>query len=137
MKAGIIGLQGSGKSTIFQILARGKASAGSGARRQEPNVASVQVPDTRLDYLSSVFSPEKTTYAVVEFVDVPALTRGRGQDVALAPLRTVDVLIHVVRAFEDESVPHPAGSIDSERDRRDLNYELMLADIASIEKLSL
>jgi GTP-binding protein YchF len=135
MRAGIIGLQGSGKSTIFQILARGKASAASsGSRRQEPNVASVQVPDARLDYLSSVFNPEKTTYAVVEFVDVPALARGRGQDVALAPLRTVDVLIHVVRAFGDESVPHPAGSIDPERDRRDLNYELMLADIASIEK---
>src|SRR4029453_1783288 len=135
MKAGIIGLQGSGKSTIFQILARGKASSGgSSARRQEPNVASVQVPDARLDFLSSVFKPEKTTYAVVEFVDVPALTRGRGQDVALGPLRTVDVLIHVVRDFEDESGPPHAGSIDPERDRRDLNYELMLADIGSIEK---
>jgi ribosome-binding ATPase YchF (GTP1/OBG family) len=134
MKAGIIGLQGSGKTTIFHILARGKASGGGSGRRQEPNVASIQVPDARLDYLSSAFKPEKTTYAVVEFVDVPALTRGRGQDVALAPLRTVDVLIHVVRAFEDDAVPHPAGSTDSERDRRDLNYELMLADIASIEK---
>ena len=135
MKAGIIGLQSSGKSTIFHILAHGRASGGSsGSRRQEPNVASVQVPDARVDYLSSVFKPEKTTYAVVEFVDVPALTRGRGQDVALAPLRTVDVLIHVVRAFQDESVPHPEGSVDPERDRRDLNYELMLADIASIEK---
>jgi ribosome-binding ATPase YchF (GTP1/OBG family) len=133
MKAGIIGLQGSGKTTIFQILAYGRSSAGSRGR-QEPNMASVQVPDSRLDYLSSIFKPEKTTYAVVEFVDVPALTRGRGQDVALAPLRTVDVLIHVIRAFEDEAVPHPAGSIDPERDRRDLNFELMLADIASIEK---
>ena len=97
-------------------------------------MASVKVPDPRLDYLSSQFKPEKTTPAVVEFVDVPALARGRGQDVVLAPLRTVDVLIHVVRTFEDESVPHPAGSVDPERDRRDLNYELMLADIASIEK---
>jgi GTP-binding protein YchF len=135
MKAGIIGLQGSGKSTIFQILAQGKGSGAlSASRRQEPNVASVKVPDTRLDYLSSLFKPEKTTHAVVEFVDMPALTRGRGQDVVLAPLRTVDVLIHVVRSFEEESVPHPEGSVDSERDRRDLNYELMLADIASIEK---
>src|SRR5262245_38606296 len=133
MKAGIIGLQGSGKTTIFQILAYGRSSAGARGR-QEPNMASVQVPDSRLDFLSSVFKPEKTTYAVVEFVDVPALTRGRGQDVALAPLRTVDVLIHVIRAFEDAAVPHPAGSVDPERDRRDLNYELMLADIASIEK---
>jgi hypothetical protein len=135
MKAGIIGLPGCGKTTIFQVLAHGRASGGGiGTRRQEANVASVQVPDTRLDYLSSAFKPEKTTYAVVEFVDVPALTRGRGQDVALAPLRTVDVLIHVVRAFQDESVPHPSGSVDAERDRRDLNYELMLADIGSIEK---
>ena len=128
-------MQGCGKSTIFQILAQGKASAASsGPRRQESNVVSVKVPDTRLDTLSSLFKPEKTTYAAVEFVDVPALVRGRGQDVVLAPLRTVDVLIHVVRTFEDESAPHPEGSIDPERDRRDLNYELMLADIASIEK---
>jgi GTP-binding protein YchF len=135
MKAGIIGLQGSGKTTIFQILAHGRASGGaSGSRRQEPNVASVQVPDARLGYLASVFKPEKTTYAVVEFVDIPALVRGRGQEVALAPLRTVDVLIHVVRTFESDAMPHPAGSVDPERDRRDLNYELMLADIASIEK---
>src|SRR4029434_1467149 len=115
MKAGIIGLRGCGKTTICQVLAHGRASgSGTGSRRLEPNVASVQVPDARLDYLSSVFKPEKTTYAVVEFVDVPALTRGRGQDVALAPLRTVDVLIHVVRAFHDESGPHAAASIDAE-----------------------
>src|SRR5687768_8087607 len=112
MKAGIIGLQMVGKTTIFSVLSQGKGSAGGGARRQEANVASVKVPDTRLDYLSSVFNPEKTTHAVVEFVDVPAITRGRGQDVVLAPLRTVDVLIHVVRTFGDESVPHPAGSVD-------------------------
>ena len=124
-----------GKTTIFNVLSQGKASAGTaGARRQEPNVAAVKVPDVRLDYLSSVFDPEKTTYAVVEFVDVPPLVRGRGQDIVLAPLRTVDVLIHVVRSFQDDSVPHPAGSVAPDRDRRDLNYELMLADIASIEK---
>ena len=71
MKAGIIGLQGSGKSTIFHILAHGRASAGaSGGRRQEANMAAIQVPDPRLDYLSSVFKPEKHTPAVVEFVDV-------------------------------------------------------------------
>jgi GTP-binding protein YchF len=133
MKAGIIGLQMVGKTTIFSVLSQGKAGA-SGARRQEPNVASVKVPDARLDYLSSVFQPEKTTNAVVEFVDMPALARGRGQDIVLAPLRTVDVLIHVVRTFEEESVPHAAGSVDPERDRRDLSYELMLADIGSIEK---
>jgi GTP-binding protein YchF len=70
----------------------------------------------------------------VEFVDVPALTRGRGQDIVLAPLRAVDLLIHVVRVFEDDSVPHPEASVDPERDKRNLDFELILADIASIEK---
>ena len=135
MKAGIIGLQSVGKTTIFNVLSRGKVPSGaSGGRRLEANVGVVKVPDQRLDFLSSVFNPEKTTFATVEFVDVPALVRGRGQDIALAPLRTVDVLIHVVRVFEDESVSHPGGSVDPVRDKRDLDFELILADIASIEK---
>src|SRR5882724_868639 len=137
MKAGIIGLQSVGKTTIFNILSRGKTPSGaSGGRRLEANVGVIKVPDQRLDFLASIFNPEKTTYATVEFVDVPALVRGRGQDIALAPLRTVDVLIHVVRVFEDESVSHPAASVDPERDKRDLDFELILADIASIEKRS-
>src|SRR5262249_27091896 len=94
----------------------------------------VKVPDSRLDFLSSVFNPEKTTYATVEFVDVQGLVRGKGQDVALGPLRTVEALLHVIRAFQDDAVPHSEGDIDPERDRRNLDYELMLADIGSIEK---
>src|SRR5215813_12584592 len=134
MKAGIIGLPSVGKTTIFNVLTQGKASAGPGSRKQEPNVGIVKVPDVRLDFLSSKFNPEKTTYATVEFVDVQGLVRGKGQDMALAPVRTVDALVHVVRAFQDESVPHSEGSVDAERDKRDLDYELMLADIGSIEK---
>jgi GTP-binding protein YchF len=135
MKAGIIGLPAVGKTTIFNVLTQGKAAAGGApGRRLEPNVGIVKVPDERLDFLSSKFNPEKTTFATVEFVDVPGLAKGKGQDMALASLRTVDVLIHVIRAFRDESVAHSEGSIDPGRDRRDLDYELMLADIASIEK---
>src|SRR5580658_8236775 len=135
MKAGIIGLSSVGKTTIFNILTQGKAAATPvGSRRQEPNVGIVKVPDARLDYLSSVFQPEKTTYANVEFVDVQGLVRGKGQDMALAPVRTVEALVHVIRAFSDESVPHPDGNIDPERDRTNIDYELMLADMASIEK---
>src|SRR5262252_3965494 len=135
MKAGIIGLPSVGKTTIFNVLTHGQAAAGPAAgRRIEPNVGIVKVPDTRLDFLSSKFNPEKTTYANVEFVDVQGLVRGKGQDIALAPVRTVDALVQVVRVFQDESVPHPEGSVDPERDKRNLDYELMLADIASIEK---
>jgi ribosome-binding ATPase len=135
MKAGIIGLPSVGKTTIFNVLTHGKAAAGGAAsRRLEPNVGIVKVPDARLDFLASKFNPEKTTYATVEFVDVQGLVRGKGQDMALAPVRSVDALIHVVRVFESESVPHSEGSVDAERDKRNLDYELMLADIASIEK---
>src|SRR6266446_2696602 len=137
MKAGIIGLPSVGKTTIFNVLMRGKGATGpASTRRLEPNVGIVKVPDARLDFLSSKFNPEKTTYANVEFVDVQGLVRGKGQDIALAPVRSVDALVHVVRAFKDESVPHSEGSVDPERDKRDLDYELMLADIASIEKRS-
>src|SRR5438132_907731 len=121
MKAGIIGLPSVGKTTIFNVLTRGKSPAGPGsARRLEPNVGIVKVPDARLDFLSSKFNPEKTTYATVEIVDVQGLVRGKGQDIALAPVRTVDALVHVLRVFEDESVPHTEGTVDSERDKRNL-----------------
>ena len=136
MKAGIIGLPSVGKTTVFNVLTHGKAAAGpSVGRKLEPNVGIVKVPDARLDFLSSKFNPEKTTYATVEFVDIQGLVAGgKGQDIALAPVRTVDALLHVIRAFEDESVPHSEGTVDAERDKRNLDYELMLADIASIEK---
>jgi ribosome-binding ATPase YchF (GTP1/OBG family) len=135
MKAGIIGLPSVGKTTIFNVLNQGKAAtAQSGNRRLEPNVGIVKVPDTRLDYLSSIFHPEKTTYATVELVDVQGLVRGKGQDMALAPVRTVDALLHVVRAFQDDSVAHPDGDIDPARDRVNLDYKLMLSDMGVIEK---
>src|SRR2546422_2053985 len=135
MKAGIIGLPSVGKTTIFNVLTHGKAAAGpAGGRKLEPNVGIVKVPDARLNFLSSKFNPEKTTYATVELVDVQGLVGGKGQDLALAPVRTVDALLHVVRAFHDESVPYSEGTVDPERDKRKLDYELMLADIASIEK---
>jgi ribosome-binding ATPase len=134
MKAGIIGLPSVGKTTIFNVLTQGKVSTASTGRKLEPNVGIVKVPDARLDFLSSKFNPEKTTYATVEFVDVQGLMRGKGQDMALAPVRAVDALVHVVRVFEEESVAHADGAVDPERDKRNLDYELMLADIGSIEK---
>src|SRR5437879_6697613 len=118
MKAGIIGLPSVGKTTIFNVLTHGKAAAGpAGGRKLEPNVGIVKVPDARLDVLSSKFTPEKTTYATVEFVDVQGLVRGKGQDMALARVRTVDARVHVVRGFQAHSVLHAEGAVASERDK--------------------
>src|SRR2546427_8703625 len=116
MKAGIIGLPSAGKTTIFNVLTRGKAAAGPAAgRKLDPNVGVVKVPDPRLNFLSSKFNPKKTTYATVEFVDVHGLVGAKGQDLALAPVRTVEALVHVVRWFQDESVPHSDGDRKSTR----------------------
>ncbi len=135
MKAGIIGLSSVGKTTIFNVLNQGKAAIPpGGGRRLEANVGIVKVPDPRLEWLFTVFHPEKETYATVEFVDVPGLVRGKGQDMALAPVRTVDALVHVIRAFEDDSVAHPEGSVDPKRDRQNLDFELIVSDLATIEK---
>lgn len=134
MKTGIVGLPQSGKTTLFQILTRASQELiAERGRRAQPNIGIVRVPDDRVDFLASVFSPRKTTYATVEFVDVVGLVEGQGREMILAPVRDVDALVHVVRAFDSE-VPHPRGSIDPERDIRDLDAELILSDLQSVEK---
>ncbi len=135
MKAGIVGLPQTGKTTIFKILTRAKVQTDTHkGRRAEPNVGVVRVPDERVDFLASVFHPKKTTYTTIEFVDIQGLIRGKGRDMAFAPVRDVDALVHVVRAFEEESLPHPDGSVNPERDIRDFDAELILADLSSVEK---
>jgi GTP-binding protein YchF len=135
MKAGIVGLPQVGKTAIFKILTRSSDEVvRDRGHRSQPNVGMVRVPDSRVDFLASVFSPRKVTYATIEFVDVGGLVRGKGRDMALDPVRDVDVLVHVVRLFDDPQVPHPEGSIDPQRDIRNLDTELMLADLQSIEK---
>jgi len=134
MKTGIVGLPQAGKTTIFQVLTHASHELiAERSRRAQPNVGVVRVPDERIDYLSSVFNPRKTTYATVEFVDVVGLAQGQGRDLALEPVRDVDAMVHVVRAF-DKGVPHPRGSVDPERDIRDFDTELILSDLQSVEK---
>ncbi len=135
MKAGIVGLPQAGKTTIFRILTRAAIDVVSKrGRKSQPNVGVVQVPDERVAFLASVFEPLKVTYATVEFVDVAGLVRGKGRDLALDPVRDVDAMVHVVRAFDDAAVPHSESSIDPERDIRNFDAELILADLASVEK---
>lgn len=140
MIIGIVGLPNCGKTTLFNALTGGDAEALPYAQTgAEPNVGMVKVPDHRVDRLSEIYEPKKTTYAVVEYIDLPGLPRGsvsEGARVAefLKRAREVDALVHVVRSFEDPSVPHPAGSVDPLRDIQDLEVELMLSDLGIIEK---
>jgi hypothetical protein len=98
-------------------------------------VGVARVPDARVDALARMFSPRKTTPATVEYVDVPGTARGEGAAlVDLPALRGVDALVHVVRAFDSELVPHSEGSVDPLRDARVLELELMLADLAQVER---
>jgi ribosome-binding ATPase len=133
MKAGIIGLSGVGKSTLFQLLTGAPAPAPGG--RPEPRVGMAKVPDARLDRLTDMFKPKKRTPATVEYVDVPGVAKGEGSAlVDLPALRGVDALVHVVRAFESELVPHPDGSVDPLRDAKMLELELILADLGAVDK---
>ncbi len=132
MKTGIIGLPQVGKTSLFKILTKAKLEERGHSRQEHIGVA--RVPDERLDKLSALYSPKKTTYASVEFVDVAAIGQEALKETAfLASLRQVDALIHVLRAFEEESIPH-VGPIDPLRDIRNVEFDLMISDLAQVEK---
>jgi hypothetical protein len=132
MKTGIIGLPQVGKTSLFKILTKAKLEERGHSRQEHIGVA--RVPDERLDKLSALYSPKKTTFASVEFVDVAAIGQEALKETAfLASLRQVDALIHVLRAFEDESIAH-VGSIDPLRDIRSVEFDLMISDLTQVEK---
>jgi GTP-binding protein YchF len=133
MKAGILGLSLVGKSTLFELLT-GTAAAARGGR-PEPRLGIARVPDPRVETLAGLFSPRKKTWATVEYVDVPGVTKGEGASlVDLPALRGVDALVHVVRGFVSDTVPHPEGTIDALRDAKMLELELILADLGTVER---
>jgi ribosome-binding ATPase len=132
VKAGIIGVASSGKSTLFQLLTGASAPAGG---RPEARVGIARVPDPRVDALAVMYEPKKKTPATVEYVDVPGVAKGEGAAlVDLPALRGVDALVHVVRAFESGTVPHPDGTVDPLRDAKMLELELILADLGMVER---
>ena len=136
MDLGIIGLEQSGKTAAFNAVTRGHAhTAAYGAT--EPSIGVVKIPDERLDRLCAVLHPKKVTHAEVRYLDFPGglSLRGAGPSGAyLAALSQCDALVHVARAFRDESVPHPEGSVDAHRDIAAVNLELAFADIGVLER---
>ena len=125
MQTGIIGLPQVGKTTLFRILTKASVEGKSGASATHVGVA--KVPEPRLLDLAKLYNPKKITYATVQYVDLGGMQKERVRD-SLASLREVDAIMHVIRVFDDPSVPHAAGSIDPLRDATNLELELILSD---------
>lgn len=134
MKTGIIGLPQVGKTSLFKILTKVHLEDKGYSNPREAHLGIATVPDDRLDRMAALYKPKKTVYATVEYSDVAAIAQEALKDAAfLATLRNVDALIHVLRAFEDDAIPH-TGPIDPLRDIRNVEFDLMLSDLSQIEK---
>src|SRR3977135_3412617 len=134
MKTGIIGLPQVGKTSLFRILTKAHLSDQARANPREAHIGVAKVPDDRLDKLAALYNPKKLTHTSVEYVDVGAIGQEALKETAyLAHLRNVDALAHVVRAFDDPSVPH-VGAIDPLRDIKNVEFDLMVSDLGQIEK---
>ncbi len=140
LKVGIVGLTNTGKTTIFNCFSNTKAETSNYSfSTNKSNFGMAYVPDQRLHKLTELVPTEKIVYTTMEFVDIPGLTKGasQGQGIGnsfLADIRNCDAIIHVVRCFDDENLPHVEGSVDPVRDIEILNFELQIKDLDSIEK---
>jgi GTP-binding protein YchF len=133
MKNGIIGLPQVGKTSLFKILTKAQVEE-RGHNPREAHLGIAKVPDDRLDRLSDLYKPKKLIHASVEYADVAAIGQEALKESAYAnSLRTVDALIHVLRAFDEPSIPH-VGDIDPLRDAKNVDFDLVVNDLGQIEK---
>lgn len=140
LTCGLIGLPTVGKTTFFNLLTHQEvATSNFFSGKTEANVGTATIPDQRIDYLSAMFKPKKTTYAQLEVTDVVGLVRGASEgkgagNAFLSAVRNVDTLIQILRVFDSNDVLHVDGSIDPLRDLETVNLELWLADLEMVEK---
>jgi hypothetical protein len=133
MKTAIIGLPMVGKTSLFAILTGVTQESRLGSTAVRAGVA--KVPDARVSALAEIYQPPKITYATVDYIDTPSISRENLRDPAyLASLRVVDAFAHVLRLFQDETVPHEHGTVDPARDFEDVETELILSDLVVIER---
>jgi ribosome-binding ATPase YchF (GTP1/OBG family) len=136
LRAALIGLASTGKTTLFQLMTSARETGRAASGKGETAIGISKVPDARLDRLTTMYNPRKRVPATVEFSDfaAPAGTSGVKAVVDVASYRNADALVHVVRAFDDESAPHPAGSVNPARDAQTIEDELLLADLGVAER---
>lgn len=140
MELGVVGLPNVGKSTLFNAITKaGIAAENYPFCTIEPNKGVVPVPDERLDKLAALYNSKKVTPTMLTFVDIAGLVKGasKGEGLGnkfLSHIRETDAIVHVVRCFDDENITHVDGSISPKRDIETIDYELIFADIETIEK---
>ena len=137
MRLGIIGLSLSGKTTVLNVLTRGDQPVVTSGGRFEVHTATIDVPDSRLEQIAALSNPDKTIFAKVTYADIAGLGSSSGGEISgqlLNHLSQMDGLLHVVRCFEDPSVPHISGSIDPQRDIEIMDGELLLNDLLAVER---
>src|SRR6201988_2337583 len=135
LRATLIGFGQTGKTTLFQLMTSAREASRAAHGKAEATIGISKVPDARLDRLTAMYNPRKRVPATVEFTDIAGPARSGAQAlVDVAGYKNADALVHVVRAFRDESVPHPSGSVDPARDAQAMEDELILADLGVAER---
>jgi GTP-binding protein YchF len=136
LKAALIGFGSSGKTTLFQLMTSARETARAAHGKGEATIGISKVPDDRLDRLTAMYNPRKRVPATVEFSDLaaPGGTGGAQTLVDVAAYKNADALVHVLRAFQDPTIPHPSGSVNPARDAQAMEDELILADLGVAER---